>query len=157
MTLIIPTIFSQHFTYAELVRSEVALRRGIYNEPVRQEQINNLSRLTAVLLEPGRTILGVPLHVTSGYRSPDVNRLIGGAQFSAHLDGRAADLEPVGLPLKVAFDELRRSNLPYDQIIIECNTWIHFAVAPVDQSPRRQALAAYGAPGHWRYEEVRDA
>lgn len=97
----------------------------------------------------------MPLHVTSGYRSTQVNRAVGGARKSAHLDGRAADIVPIGMPLQRAFNILRRDlDLPYDQIITECNAWIHIAIAAEDEEPRRDMLAASGSPGHWSYAAV---
>jgi hypothetical protein len=141
-----------HFTLDELLRSEAALRQGIPNQP-NDEQLHNLQRLCEVLLEPARAILG-PIHVNSGFRSPALNEAVHGAHNSAHLDGRAADLIPVNYDLRRAFDTLRVSSLPFDQIIIECNAWIHLAVARKGETPRRQALSAFGTPGHWTYSEV---
>lgn len=140
-----------HFTIAELTFSQVASRRGLPNAP-NEAQTANLMRLRDTLLEPARALLGVPLHIDSGYRGPLVNAAVGGAPDSAHLDGRAADTLPIGLPLQQAFDVLRHSDLPYDQIIFECDAWIHLAIARLGVSPRRQALLASGHPGAWRYE-----
>lgn len=145
---------SEHFTLAELTFSQVAARMDIYNVPD-DAQIDYLVQLCEKLLEPARIILGAPLHVDSGYRSSGVNAVIGGAKDSAHMDGRAADLIPLGgVPLRNAFDALRTSQLPYDQLIIECNAWIHIAIAPVGASPRRQALTASGHAGAWTYQLV---
>ena len=148
-----PSLMTPHFSYTELVTSPTALRLGIDNTP-NQAQTSNLARLSDVLLEPARVLLGVPMHVNSGYRSRALNARIGGAVASAHMDGRACDFVPVGLSLRVAFETLRTSDLPYDQIIIECNAWIHIAIAPADRQPRREALTASGSPGHWTYEAV---
>lgn len=135
---------------AELVRSATALRRGIENTP-NAHQTDNLIRLQTTLLEPTRELLRVPMHISSGFRCPELNGLVGGAENSAHLDGRAADFEPIGLTLQVAFDRIRSSSLPFDQLIIECNTWIHIAVAAGAAPPRRQCLVATGSPGNWHY------
>lgn len=145
---------SPHFTLAELSFSEVALRKGLPNTPAPGVQ-TMLTRLCVELLEPVRTILGVPLHINSGYRSMAVNEAVGGASGSAHTFGRAADFVPIGLDLKTTFDMLReRTDLPYDQIIFECRAWLHIAIAPDGVQPRRQALTATGGPGRWAYQPV---
>lgn len=146
---------SEHFSLYELTFSETALRFGIDNEPNEQEKAN-LERLATEVLEPSRSLLGVPFHVNSGYRSLEVNRRVGGSQrpLSAHVYGRAADVVPIGVPLRRAFDEIRASNIPFDQLIIECDAWLHISIAPEGEPPRREVLIATGGPGHWRYEGV---
>lgn len=148
---------SEHFTLEELVLSQSAMRMGINNDPD-PAQVANLTRLCHTLLEPVREILRVPLHIDSGFRSVELNRYIGGAPDSAHIDGRAADLVPLSASsakaLEGAFILLRTSSLPYDQCILECNAWIHIAIAPFDAVPRRQALTATGRPGAWKYHLV---
>lgn len=145
-------IISPHFTLEELTFSQLALRTGLDNTP-EDEDIANLKLLCASLLEPVRTLLGVPLHVDSGYRSPQVNAAVGGAHASAHMYGRAADVIPIGMDLRTAFDQIRsHKELPIDQIIIECNAWIHLAIAATGTSPRGEALLASGSAGHWTYQ-----
>lgn len=143
-----------HFTLDELTFSEVALRQGIHNEPD-SGQVSRLIWLCRDLLEPVRTLLKVPLHINSGFRSIELNSAVGGTHTSAHMSGEAADFVPVGLDLRTAFDILRlQPELPYDQLIIECNAWIHIALAPAGVKPRRQALTATGHAGAWAYQLV---
>src|SRR5712691_7473700 len=130
---------SEHFSLFDLTRSQTALRLGIENAPS-TDVVANLSLLCAAILEPARIMLARPLHIDSGYRSLALNLAVGGSKTSAHMDGRAGDVIPVGMPLKQAFDKLRSSDLPYDQIIIECNAWIHLGMAAKDSQPRRQAM-----------------
>jgi len=144
---------SQHFSYAELTFSQTALRKGINNDPP-PEALENLRRLCTLILEPLRAFMGYPLHVDSGYRSALLNAAVGGASSSAHLEGRAADVIPIGLDLRTAFDIIRHSSLPFDQVIIECNAWIHVSVAPAGTDPRKEALLASGSAGNWHYEAV---
>lgn len=144
---------SLHFTLGELSASEIALRKGIPNTPG-EDEVANLKRLCEEVLEPARTLLGVPLHINSGFRSRMVNKAVGGAIVSAHTYGRAADFVPVGMSLGDAFEALRKSSLPYDQIIFECAAWIHMAIAAEEIEPRRQALTATGRPGEWHYERI---
>jgi zinc D-Ala-D-Ala carboxypeptidase len=144
---------SEHFSLDEMTRSQTALRLGIDNTPS-AAVIANMRILCATILEPARKLLNCPMHTDSGYRSPALNGAVGGSRTSAHMDGRAEDFIPIGMSLQEAFDKLRRSDLPYDQIIIECNAWIHIGIAPYGDPPRRQAMTASGTPGHWKYALV---
>lgn len=144
---------TEHFSLEELTFSEVALRRGFDNTPP-PEVVANLKRLSETLLEPVRDLLGCPIHINSGYRADELNAAIGGAAHSAHTEGRAADLVPGVIPLANAFNAIRTSGLPFDQIIFECNAWIHMAIAPTGQAPRKQVLTASGHPGAWSYQIV---
>ena len=144
---------SPNFTLEEMTFSQIALRQGLDNTPSPLGTAN-LRVLANELLEPARALLGVPLHVDSGYRSAGVNAAVGGALGSAHMDGRAADCVPIGAPLEDCFDILKASNLPIDQILFECRAWIHLAIAPVGSTPRRIAMTATGGPGNWNYQRV---
>ena len=144
---------SASFTLEGLCFSSTALRLGLDNTPNAGE-INNLHRLCDDLLEPAQTILGVPFSINSGYRSPALNQAVGGATASAHMDGRAADFTASKMDLQGVFNTLRKSDLPYDQIIFECHAWIHLAIAREGEKPRRQALMASGGPSHWSYVRV---
>lgn len=140
-----------NFSLEELTFSQTAARLGFDNTPNPAQQANLLS-LCQTLLEPARIVLGVPLHVDSGFRSEWLNTQVGGAIDSAHLDGRAADIIPIGLDLHDAFLKLKTmAGLPIDQLIIECDAWLHLAIAPSGQQPRLQFLVASGGPGHWTY------
>ena len=82
---------TEHFTLEEMVRSSAASMRGIVNTPGANE-IANLRILCEKILEPARMKLGMPITVTSGYRSFRLNRVVGGAKGSLHLVGKAADI-----------------------------------------------------------------
>jgi hypothetical protein len=142
---------SEHFLLSEMARSQTALRQGIDNTPD-ADSLENLRVLCNTLLEPVRTLLGVPLHIDSGYRSPILNSAVGGAFDSAHLEGRAADVIPIGMDLHVAFLAIEKSPLSFDQLIIECNAWLHISIPPAGAVPRHELLVATGTPGHWTYE-----
>lgn len=142
---------SRNFTLEEMVRSQVALRLGIDNTPP-AVCVNNLVLLCTNVLEPVRIILGVPLHVDSGYRCPDLNVKVGGALDSQHVEGRAADVIPQGISLNAAFELIRMSAVRYDQLILECNAWIHLSYGGTVN--RRETLVASGGPGQWTYRRV---
>lgn len=129
---------SKHFTLAELTHSDMAARRGIDNTPT-GHALENLKRLAATL-EEIRQLLGVPVVVSSGYRSPSVNKAVGGSTVSAHCDGLAADfIAPgFGTPQEVA-RAIRDSGIKFDQLIFE-GTWVHVSVSP---KMRRQVLTAH--------------
>lgn len=146
-------MLSEHFSLNEMTFSQVASRLGYPNDPGAAE-LANLARLCETLLEPARALLGVALHVDSGYRSEPVNAAVGGEPTSAHMEGRAADLVPVGMPIEFAFEQLRRSSLPFERILFECCAWIHIQVPPAGTGPARLAFTASGAPGNWRYQAV---
>lgn len=138
---------SEHFSLEELTRTDT----GLPNEP-EVEQGEDLVRLCDDILEPYRALVG-PLRINSGYRSPAVNAAIGGAKTSQHMRGQAADTVPLQLALEDAFQAVKASDIPYDQLIIE-PTWIHVSVAPLGKKPRRQTLRAHRAGGRMVYQEA---
>lgn len=120
---------SSNFTLSELCKSETAARKGIDNTPP-EDVINNLTCLCDMVLQKVRNKLGVVM-VTSGYRSPELNRTIGGSVTSDHCKGLAADFEVVGFDNK----ELAlwiKDNLVFKQLILEFyeegqpnSGWVH--------------------------------
>lgn len=144
---------SENFTLEEMVRSQIALRKDIDNTPT-PAIIENLRWLAINILEPVRSRLGVPLHTDSGYRSPLLNLAVGGAITSVHPLGFAADEIPIGRDLHQAFARIREmDDLPIDQCIIECNTWLHLGGSP-SGAPRHEFMTASGSPGCWKYTKV---
>ncbi len=119
---------STHFTLAELTASTTAARRGIANEPD-GEAVECLKALCSAVLDPLREVLGRPVTVNSGFRSPELNRIVGGVPDSQHVFGQAADLQCPGLPVMDVFKAIVRLGLPFDQVIYEArdsNTkWVH--------------------------------
>jgi zinc D-Ala-D-Ala carboxypeptidase len=145
---------SEHFTLEELTFSQIALRRGLDNTPT-EEQIANLMALCEDILEPARSLLNAPGVITSGFRSKALNKIIGGAIDSVHPEGLAADTRWVGWKIEDAFDALRTSpKIVYDQIILECNSWIHISKPKPGVRARREMLRARGTPGNWIYELI---
>ncbi|MDP3322358.1 MAG: D-Ala-D-Ala carboxypeptidase family metallohydrolase [Hydrogenophaga sp.] len=132
---------SPNFTVAELTVSNTAVRAGLRNVPV-GTALDNLARL-ALFLESVRGLLyNAPILVSSGYRSPAVNNLVGGSFKSAHMQGLAADfIAPKYGRVKAICEALRDSPLPFDQLIYE-GTWVHVAIPAAGKPPRREVLTA---------------
>lgn len=115
-----------YFTIEELSHSATAERKGIENAP-HPEAIKMMNRLIDTTLNQAREKLGIPIKVNSGYRSPALNRIIGGAKNSYHMQGRAADLNAGTKQANLALYKILQK-LPHIELINEKNaTWIHVA------------------------------
>lgn len=124
---------SDHFTLGELVRSQLAARRGIDNRPCARD-VENLKRLCEGVLEPVRAHFRMPFSPSSGYRSPALNRTLGGSARSQHMRGEAADFGIPGVS-NIALAQWIRDSLDFDQLILEYPDaddphagWVHCSV-----------------------------
>jgi hypothetical protein len=113
-----------HFSLAELT----VTNQKIDNTP--SKEVIEVLRTTAFYMEKVREILGnVAITINSGYRSPDVNRQVGGTSNSSHTFGYAVDFTAYGhTPLTIS-NILAKSNLKFDQLIYE-KTWVHISFDP---------------------------
>ncbi len=144
---------SPHFSLEEFCTSQTAARMGHAIDPS-ESDVRNLTRLCETVLEPLRTALDRPLIITSGLRPLWLNEAIGGSKSSAHMDGRAADMQVHGLsPLEVC-RKVAELRLPVDQCIHEFPPagWCHVGIAPADSLPRNQYLTARVLSGRTVYE-----
>jgi zinc D-Ala-D-Ala carboxypeptidase len=141
-------MLSTHFSLAEFLQSQAATRFSINNSP--PDSVLPALIKTALGLEGIRTLLGVPIIVTSGYRSTAVNHAVGGAVDSQHTLGQAVDfIAPgYGSPLQVA-RTIVASKLTFDQLIME-GSWLHVSFT---SKPRKQVLTAHFDGGKARYTE----
>ena len=130
---------SPHFTLEEMTRSDYAARKGWKNDPD-DKTIANLKRL-AVLLEQVRAELNCPVIITSAYRSEKVNSAIGGSKNSQHMLGCVADIRGVNKSPDDLMLHIIGSDIKYDQLIREFDSWVHISV-PNDPAgkPRMQKL-----------------
>lgn len=130
----------KYFTIEELTRSTVATARGIPNIPGENER-EALEVLVLALLDPLRELWGKPIYVNSGYRSPELNKAVGGVANSQHIKGQAADITTGNAESnRKLFALIRDGGFDFDQLIDEADeTWIHVSyVSPTEN--RRQVL-----------------
>jgi zinc D-Ala-D-Ala carboxypeptidase len=132
---------SPHFTLAELTASTVARARNLDNTPP-PELVPRLV-LLAEMLERVRSTLGVPVIVTSGYRSPPVNRAVGGVTSSDHTQGHAADIIAPSYGSATRVAQLLAplvSVLGIGQIILEGvrgKQWVHLSTHAPERAVNR--------------------
>jgi zinc D-Ala-D-Ala carboxypeptidase len=134
---------SEHFSLEEFTKSQSASRLRIDNTPP-EDVIKNLTNLCIHVLEKVRLNYGRPVIVNSGYRSPALNKVIGGSRNSQHMSGQAADIEVPGIDNRFLFNWIK-DNLQFDQLILEFykpgipdSGWVH--VSWNSNTNRRQIL-----------------
>jgi hypothetical protein len=143
---------SKHLDLAEVTRSESAKREGIINMPT-PEHYENLKVIAEKIFEPIREHFGVPILISSGYRSEALNVYIGGSRSSDHSKGRALDLDmdgsSSGVTNKMIFNFIK-DNLEYDQLINEFDFgWVHVGYRL--NANRKQTLRATRVNGKVQY------
>jgi zinc D-Ala-D-Ala carboxypeptidase len=148
---------SKHLSLAEVSRSETAKRKGINNTPS-GEHLENFKKLAENIFEPIREHFAVPIHISSGYRSKELNASIGGASSSQHCQGEAIDIDMDGSPSGVSNADVFKyikDNLNFDQLIWEFGSnsnpdWVHVSYESTGKQ-RKQILKAVKAGGKTSY------
>ena len=147
---------SEHFSLGELCKTRVKTADGNIPSHV---HIENLKNLCENWLEDLRyshnTLYGdtadEPIIITSGYRSPEVNRAVGGSPTSNHLTGCAVDIRCIGIEQAIRYasillDISDGTKRDYDELLIERNArgnyWLHFAVRPEGNRRRTAFLSS---------------
>lgn len=147
---------SKYVSLAEVTRSDTAKRKGIDNSPT-EEHLENLKVICEEVFDKVREYFGVPIFISSGYRSAALNKAIGGSATSDHNNGRALDLDQDGHGNGVTnmdvFNYIK-SNLEFDQLIYEFGTdknpdWVH--VGYRKGANRKQILKAVREGGKTKY------
>lgn len=134
-----PDWISDHFYMGEFIYSAVAVERGLDNTPPPEAQ-RAIRNLVKKLLEPLRECADCPtgMHISSGYRSEELNRLVGGVANSQHLTGEAADIYTFGSCRLL--EALQGSGLNFDQAIYYCRRgFIHLSLK-LQGKNRRQVI-----------------
>ena len=146
---------SKHLSLAEVSRSETAKRKGINNTPS-GEHLENFKKLAENIFEPIREHFGVPIHISSGYRSKELNTAVGGSSSSQHCQGEAIDIDMDGTSITNAeiFNYIK-DNLDFDQMIWEFGNdsnpdWVHVSYESTGKQ-RKQILKAIKANGKTSY------
>ena len=154
---------SDHISYTEATKSRVAIENDIDNTP-NEEQICKMIFVAENVFEPVRDNFGVPIMVTSFYRSPKLNKLLKGSKTSSHMKAEAIDMDADAFGLitnKDIFDYIN-SCLDFDQLIWEFGdnkdpAWVH--VSSKEKGNRNQVLQAYKEKNIWgnlvtKYKEL---
>ena len=126
-------LFTKNFSYDELIASATAKRLGLDNTPT-QEEKERLRQLAEDILQPIRDAWRAPIVVTSGFRSEEVNKAVGGVKNSQHRLGEAADLTIGGKDrnkklFNLIYKLISQGKIKVGQLIDEYNyQWIHISL-----------------------------
>ena len=149
---------SKHISYKEAVYSRTAQRRDIYNHP-ENDQADNMRLIAEEVFEPLRSWVGGPIKINSFYRSPDLNKAIGGSGKSQHCHGQAIDLDDTfGRATNAEMFEFIKKHLDFDQIIWEFGddnnpNWVHVSYVSPEQN-RNRCLKAYKQNNKTKYKII---
>jgi hypothetical protein len=151
---------SNYVSLAEVTRSDTAKRKGIDNSPT-EEHLENLKTICVDVFDKVREHFGVPLYISSGYRSAALNKAIGGSATSDHNNGRALDLDQDGHGNGVTNADVFnfiKDNLEFDQLIWEFGSsqnpdWVH--VGYRKGANRKQILKAIKDGGKTKYVAIK--
>ena len=146
---------TKNFGYQEMIKSSTADSLGISNDATR-EHVINLVNLCNFILQPVRDEFG-PIRINSGYRSPALNKAVGGSKTSQHCNGQAADFEST----RISNPDLAKwieKNLIFDQLILEFydgvdpnSGWVHCSYV-LDGSNRSKTMTALRVNGKTQYK-----
>tara|TARA_R100001510_G_C7571814_1_gene147938 strand:- start:288 stop:752 length:465 start_codon:yes stop_codon:yes gene_type:complete len=148
---------SENLKLEECIKSNTASRLGIDNSPT-EEHTKNLKLIAEKIFQPIREHFGVPIYISSGYRSESLNKAIGGSKTSQHCHGQALDIDQDNRNSKVSnkdiFDYIMM-NLEFDQLIYEFGdamnpAWVHVSYS--EEKNRNRVLQAYKDNGKTRYK-----
>jgi len=131
---------SPNFSLEELTRSDAAARNGWDNTP-NDAEIENLKRLAALLQDVKTAVGGKAVMINSGFRSKQVNDAVGSKDSSQHRLGCAADIRVPGMTPRQVVEACIAASVPFDQIILEFDSWTHISVPNTPETaPRGQKL-----------------
>jgi len=151
---------SKHLSFDECTRSETATKMGIVNNNPNLSVIENMKALAENVFEPLRVHFNVSIHVSSVFRSMNLNQAIKGSITSQHCSGQAMDIDngDKGKPInKEIFDYIKK-NIKFDQLIWEMGddknpSWVHVSYSK--EKNRGQVLKAKKLNGKVHYENFK--
>ena len=135
-------MISEHISYKEGTNSITAIRRGIDNTP-NDEQLNNMELIAEKIFEPLRDWVGGPIKINSFFRSPDLNKAIGGSRKSQHCHGQAIDIDDTyEVVANSDMYNYIKNNLDFDQMIWEFGdddnpNWVHVSYVSKEDNRKR--------------------
>ena len=119
---------------------------------------SNLVELVRVALDPLREHLARPVRVRSGFRTPQVNKAVGGSPTSAHKDGAAADIKVDGLTAVELVEAILLADIDFDQVIAYATTrggHVHIGIKPgASARHRKQILWAPAEGGYVPFDRA---
>ncbi len=133
---------SEHISYREGTFSVTAKRLGIENEPD-EKQLENMRLVAEKIFEPLRNYVGKPIKINSFFRSPDLNKAIGGSSKSQHCKGQAIDIDDTyGNMKNYGMYNFIKENLDFDQMIWEFGDdenpdWVHVSYVSEEENRNR--------------------
>ena len=151
-------MISKHISYKEGVYSRTATRLGIKNNP-NADQMKNMITIAEEVFEPLRAYVGGPIKINSFFRSPELNKAIGGSTKSQHCHGQAIDLDDTfGRCTNAEMFEFIKKYLDFDQIIWEFGDdknpdWVHVSYVSPEEN-RKRCLKAYKEKGKTNYKII---
>jgi len=151
-------MISNHISYREGVYSTTAKRLGLDNTPD-DEQLNNMELIAHEIFEPLRTYVGGPIKINSFFRSPKLNKAIGGSSKSQHCKGQAMDIDDTfGRMTNAEMYYFIKDHLDFDQIIWEFGDddnpdWVHVSYVSPEKN-RNRCLKAYRKKGKTQYKII---
>ena len=139
---------SKNLSLSEVTKSNTAMRRGIDNSPT-ETHIENLKYIAEKVFQPIRNHFGVPIYISSGYRSQALNEVIGGSPRSFHSHGMALDLDQDGRNRGVSNADVFfyiKECLPFTELIWEFGdennpNWVHVAIAEGREDEKKIKIA----------------
>ena len=151
-------MISKHVSYKEGVYSTTATRLGIDNTPG-DDQLHFMELIAEKVFEPLREWVGGPIKINSFYRSPELNKAIGGSTKSQHCKGQAMDIDDT--LDKVTNAEMFnwiKENLDFDQMIWEFGdddnpNWVHISYVSEEKN-RNRCLRAFKSGGKTVYSVI---
>ena len=151
-------MISKHISYKEGVYSITATRLGIDNTPS-DDQLHFMEIIAKEVFEPLRTWVAGPIKINSFYRSPELNKAIGGSTTSQHCKGQAMDIDDtLGKATNAEMYHFIKDNLDFDQMIWEFGdddnpNWVHISYVSPDKN-RNRCLKAYKESGKTKYKVI---
>jgi len=151
-------MISKHISNKESVYSRTAQRLDIDNTPT-EDHKKNMVKLAEEVFEPLRAYVGGPIKINSFYRSPKLNKAIGGSSKSQHCNGQAIDIDDTfGRMSNAEMYEFIKEHLDFDQMIWEFGNdknpnWVHVSYVSKEKN-RNRCLKAYKENNKTKYKII---